>query len=137
MMLGSEAMEEYQRRSDEAVARVMKGQLPVDWDLVDQDADIHDVILDAQYAIAHHFENLQRRFAWFIQIANAHMAPPTAAQGEETTWELGNRSLRLLANALLSDLKKAVNDDLAWRHLAERHAGADRRQLTSILDRLA
>lgn len=136
MMVGPEAMVEYQRRSDEAVARVMQGQMPVDWDLVDQDANIHDVILDAQFAIAHHFEDVQRRFSWFIQIANAHMAPPTDSQSADATWELGHRSLHMLVNSLLGDLRKAVHDDVAWRHLAERHADADRLRLEVILDRL-
>lgn len=136
MMLGAEAMEAYQTRSDDAVARVMKGQLPVDWNLVDRDVDIHDVILDAQYAVALHFENIQRRFSWFIQIANAHMSPATDSHGDEATWELSHHSLHLLINGLLSDLKKAVDDDVAWRHLAERHANADRHHLKLILERL-
>ena len=136
MMLGPEAMTEYQRRSDAVVDRVMKGQVPIDWDLVDQDADIHDVLLDSQYAIAHHFEDVQRRFAWFIQIANAHMAPATNPDSFDATWELGHRSLHVLVNSLMGDLRKAVNDDLAWRHLAERHEGADRQRLEIILDHL-
>ncbi len=136
MMLGPEAMAEYQRRSDAAVARVMKGQMPVDWNLVDQDADIHDVLLDAQYAVALHFKDVQRRFSWFIQIANAHMAPANDPDSFDADWELGHRALHLLMNSLLSDLDKAVSEDVAWRHLAERHEGADRAHLAEILDKL-
>lgn len=136
MMLGPETMEAYQRRSDEAVARIMGGQVPIDWNLVDQDAAIGDVLLDAQYTIAQYFEDVQRRFSWFIQVANAHMAPATNADSFDANWELGHRALHMLVNSLLVDLKKAVDDDLAWRHLAERHEDADRLKLEVILDRL-
>lgn len=137
MMLGPETMEQYHQRSDDAVARIMGGELPINWDLVDQDDDVQNVLLDAQYAIALHFEDAQRRFEWFIHIANSHMAPATQAQGNEATWELGHRSLHLLVNSLLSDLKKVVSDDQAWQALAERHADADRHKLEFILERLA
>lgn len=136
MMLGPEAMEAYHRRSDEAVARIMKGKLPINWDLVDRDAEIQDIMLDAQFSIAQHFEDAKRRFAWFIHIANSHMAPATDTQGEEATWELSHRSLHMLVNGLLSDLKTAVQDDRAWKRLAKRHPGADRHKLEFILERL-
>jgi hypothetical protein len=136
MMVGPETMEAYQRRSDEAVARVMGGVLPINWDLVDQDDAIHDVLLDAQYTIAQYFEDPHRRFAWFIQIANAHLAPALNAHGFDSTWELGHRSLHLLINSLLGDLKAAVDDDQAWQRLAKRHTGADRLKLDIILERL-
>ena len=61
MMVGPETMETYQRRSNEAVARVMGGVLPINWDLVDQDGEIRDVLLDAQYTIAQYFEDPERR----------------------------------------------------------------------------
>lgn len=136
MMVGPETMEAYQRRSNEAVARVMGGVLPINWDLVDQDAAIRDVLLDAQYTIAQYFEDPHRRFAWFIQIANAHMAPAPNAHSFDATWELGHRSLHLLINSLLGDLKVAIDDDQAWQRLANRHVGADRLKLDIILERL-
>jgi hypothetical protein len=136
MMLGPDAMEAYHRRSDEAVTRIMKGKLPINWDLVDRDAEIQDIMLDAQFSIAQHFEDAKRRFAWFIHIANSHMAPATDTQGEEATWELSHRSLHMLVNGLLSDLKTAVQDDRAWKRLAKRHPGTDRHKLEFILERL-
>lgn len=136
MMLGPEAMAAYQRRSDDAVTRVMQGQLPINWDLVDHDADIRDILLDAQIAIAQHFENVQRRFNWFIQVANAHMAPAASDQAFDAHWELGHRALHLLANSLLSDLSTAVNDDTAWDRLAARHADVDRHALAVTLEQL-
>ena len=137
MMLGPETLAAYQRRSDDAVTRIMGGQMPVDWDLVDQDAGIRDVLLDAQFVIAQYFEDPQRRFTWFIQVANAHMAPATNPGSFDTTWELGHRALHMLINSLLGDLKKVVGDDDAWARFAKRHKDADRLRLEIILDRLA
>lgn len=136
MMLGPEALGEYQRRCDRAVERVMKGQLPVDWERVNQDGDVHDVILDAQLAIAGHFEDTFKRGDWFMHIVNSHMAPAGPGHHADEHWELGRRALHILVNSLLSDLKKAVSDTVAWRHLAERHADADRARLAAILERL-
>jgi len=136
MMLGPEAMAAYQRRADDAVARVMQGQLPVNWDLVDHDAELHDVLIDAQIAVALHFENVQRRFNWFIQVANAHMAPASSDEAFDATWELGHRALHLLVNGLLSDLSAAIEDDEAWDRLAARTPDADRKRLAAILKQL-
>ncbi|MBL4613867.1 MAG: hypothetical protein JKY27_03205 [Magnetovibrio sp.] len=136
MMLGPEALERYQWRCDTALERIMKGRLPVGWNLVDQDAEVHTVILDAQYAIALHFEDVQHRSDWFVQIANAHLAPISYADAPDAQWELTPRALRVMAKHLLGDLKKAVDDNVAWQHLAERHEGADRHKIALILERL-
>lgn len=136
MMLGPQALERYQRRCDAAVERIMKGQTPIDWDLVDQDRDVHDIVLDAQHTIAMHFEDTQRRIDWFVHITNSHLAPVTQDHAPDAQWELTPRALYALINSLLSDLKKAVADDGMWRHLAERHPDADRIKVSLILDRL-
>ena len=135
MMLGPEALSRYQVRCDAAVDRVMPGKLPVDWDLVDNDPDVHDIVLDAQYAIVLHFEDAVRRADWFINITNSHLAPVPEGAGD-TQWELNHRVFHVLINSLLSDLKEAVADDAAWRHLAERQKGSDRHKVALILDRL-
>lgn len=137
MMLGPEHLETYQWRSDAAVERVMKGRLPVNWDLVDQDPDIHDIILDAELSIASYFDDVPRRIDWFVNLANANLAPPHSPNAADATWELTPRTLRNMIANLLSDLRKAVADDVAWRHLAERNKGADRKLTSAILKRLS
>lgn len=134
MMLGPEKLEFYHKRSDMAVERVMKGQLPVNWVLVDNDAEIHDIILDAELAIAQSFENTAQRVEWFMHIVNSHLAPAQEGASDEN-WELGKRSLHILIHSLLQDLKKALKDDLAWRHLTERNPNADRKKLQDTIDR--
>lgn len=137
MMLGPEALERFQWRCDTAMNRIMKGRLPVDWERVDQDAEVHDVILDAQFTIAMHFEDVQHRSDWFVHIANANLAPVLYDDAPDAQWELIPRTLHVLVKNLLSDLKKAVDDNIAWQHLAERHEGADRHKIALILDRLS
>lgn len=141
MMLGPEALATYQRRSDKAVERVMAGQIPIDWDRVNTDGEIFDLIIDAQYAVAHHFEDPPKRFQWFIQVANSHMAPAPKNDGPkdnaEGAWELTHRSLHLLINSLLADLRAVAANDAAWKRFLTRHKGADRDTLRALLERLA
>lgn len=136
MMLGPEAIETYQARSDRAVERIMNGQIPIDWNRVDGDGEIEDIVLDAQYAIAQYFDDPPKRFQWFIHITNSHMAPDPYANDSEASWELGHRALHVLINALLSDLRTVVHDDRAWASFIERHPEADRIKMETILARL-
>ncbi|OEJ67613.1 hypothetical protein [Magnetovibrio blakemorei] len=135
MMLGPDDLRKFHNRCDLAVDRIMKGKLPVDWDFVDKDAEILEIILDAQYAIAVHFEDTARRSTWFTQIVNSHLAPPTHDHAADANWELSHRALHMLLNGLMSDLHKAVSDDLAWRHFKDRHPEADRTSIAVILER--
>ena len=114
----------------------MKGRIPVDWDLIDQDPDVHDIVLDAQYAIAMHFDDMTRRADWFINITNSHLAPPAHKDAGDANWELTPRALHVLLNSLLADLSADVSDDAAWYRLAQRHPDADRNKLALILDRM-
>jgi len=131
MMLGPEALKRYQNHCDEALDRVMAGKLPIDWDLVEKDANVHNVLLDAQYTIAHYFDDPQQRAAWFINIINANLAPAQAGAFDEE-WVLDTAGLFKMIECLLLDLKTAVDDDVAWTHLAVRHEGSDRSKLLTI-----
>jgi len=135
MMLGPEAIKTYQDRCDRAMDRVMDGNIPVDWDLVEKDAEVHNVVLDAQYTIAHYFEDPFQRADWFIHIINANLAPATEG-ASDALWLLDQRALFKMISCLLLDLKKAVANDVDWTHLVMRHQGADREKLKSILRKL-
>ncbi|MBL4692578.1 MAG: hypothetical protein JKY92_04540 [Magnetovibrio sp.] len=135
MMLGPEAITTYQVRCDEAMERVMNGKVPVDWDLVEKDPDVHAVVLDALYTIAQYFNNPFQRADWFIQIVNSNLAPARAG-ASDAYWRLDQRSLFKLVSNLLLDLKKAIRNDVAWTHLALRHEGANRDSLKAILRKL-
>ena len=137
MMLGPENMEKYQWRCDVAVERVMKGRTPVDWNLVDQDPDVYHIILDAEYAIASYFDDVPKRIDWFVTLCNGNLAPAHNAKAPDVDWVLTPRNLRNLIANLLSDLRKAVNDDIAWQLLAERNKGTDREATRAILKRLS
>jgi len=135
MMMGPEAIAEYQRRCDQGTERVMGGRLPADWDLVDQEPDVRDVMLDAQYTIALYFTDPHQRATWFMHIVNDNLAP-AASGAQDAHWELGARALNLLVNDLLSDLKSSLDQDVIWTRLAQRHQDADRDQVRAILARL-
>lgn len=134
MMLGPEILGDFQRRCDAAVERVMHGQVPVDWNRVDADRDVHAIIIEAQYIMALYFEDTQRRFSWFMHIANSNLAD--GGRDADAGWELGYRATHLLVTSLLDDLRATVHDDDAWTHFAVRHPEAKRAHLAQILDRL-
>ncbi len=137
MLLGPDKLEELQNRSDEAFARVMKGITPVDWDLLDQDRDIRDVVLEAELAIAWQFTDTQKRSEWFIQLVNANLAPaPDSAPEVEAQWELDHRNFLKLISALLQDLHIVTGDAQEWKRLRQRFPDAKREELVIVLDRL-
>ncbi|HEY9080109.1 hypothetical protein [Magnetovibrio sp.] len=136
MMMGPQERERYHWRCDAAVERIMKGRVPVDWNLIDKDEAVHDIVLDAQYSIAMHFEDIARRTDWFINITNSHLAPPAHKDAGDANWELTPPALQGLLQSLLADLGEAVSDDAAWHRLAQRHPDADRNKLALILDHL-
>lgn len=135
MMLGPELLERYQKRCDEAVERVMKGTLPVDWVRVEHDDEVQKTILDAQLAIARHFEDVERRGAWFLHIINTHLAPVADEHAPDAVWEMTLPPLLEMVLCLLSDLKAVVANDVAWALLATRHPEANRHDTALTLER--
>ncbi|MDH5187916.1 MAG: hypothetical protein OEW37_03040 [Rhodospirillaceae bacterium] len=138
MLLGPEAMENFHKRSDKIMTQVMKGIIPVDWELLDQNDEMKDIIIDGQLAIAWQFNDTQKRTKWFIQLVNANLAPVhEKATQVEANWEMDHIAFIRLINSLLHDLKIAVNDAQQWKHLKRRHPDAKRDEITAILQRLS
>lgn len=138
MVLGPDAMEEFHSRCDAIMARVMKGIVPVDWDLLDHNEDMNDVFLDAQLAILWQFADAQKRADWFIKLVNANLAPAHEnAPQVEAYWELDHRSFLILINGLLSDLQQALNEPQAWKRLKRRNPDIQKAEILEILDRLS
>lgn len=135
MMLGPVVIKDYQDRCDEALERVTGGAFPIDWEAVEHDEDVNAVILDAQFTIAHFFDDPYQRAAWFINIINSNLEP--ARDGaRDAEWLIDQRSLFKLISHLLAELKRAVANDVTWTHLALRHNDADRDVLKAILKKL-
>ena len=138
MLLGPDAIENFHKRSDEIMERVMKGIIPVDWDLLDQNNDMQEVILDAQLAIAWQFADAKKRAKWFIQLVNANLAlAPENAPQVEANWEMDHRSFLKLINALLHDLKVVSGDAQEWKNLKRRHPDTNHAELMLILEQLS
>ena len=136
MMLGPEVMHTFQRRCEQALDRVMGGRVPVDWELVNADRDVCDVMLDAEYTISQYFEDPRQRADWFLHIVNSNLAPISNPKAHDAHWELDRATLAEMVENLLKDLMNTVNDDIAWAHLAVRHQEADREYMREILERL-
>ncbi|MBF0248412.1 MAG: hypothetical protein HQL36_10145 [Alphaproteobacteria bacterium] len=136
MMVGPEKMEDFHKRCEAAVQRVMKGRLPVDWDLLERDAVVHDMILDTEYAFTLHFSDAMRRSEWFLQIINTHLAPIGDPSDPDADWVLDRRILRGLIGGILKDIKATVHDEARWKRFQQRHPDANRHQVSFILDRL-
>lgn len=138
MLLGPDAMEDFHARSDKIMDQVMKGIIPVDWDLMDQNQEMSDIIVDAQLAIALQFKDATKRAKWFIQLVNANLAPVhEKASQDEATWEMDHRSFLKLINALLHDLKLISADAKEWKQLKKRNPTANHGEVTTILDALS
>ncbi|PHS78256.1 MAG: hypothetical protein COB59_08025 [Rhodospirillaceae bacterium] len=135
MMLGPVVIKDYQDRCDEALERVTGGAYPINWEAVEHDEDVNAVVLDAQFTIAHFFDDPYQRAAWFINIINSNLEP--AKDGaSDADWLIDQRALFKLISHLTADLKRATADDVAWTHLALRHNDADRDVLKAILQKL-
>lgn len=135
MMLGPVVIKDYQDRCDKALERVTGGAYPIDWESVEHDEDVNAVVLDAQFTIAHFFDDPHQRAAWFINIINSNLEP--AKDGaSDAGWLIDQRALFKLISHLVAELKCAVADDVAWTHLALRHNDADRDVLKAILQKL-
>ncbi len=138
MLLGPDAVESFHKRSDKLMERVMKGIIPVDWDLLDQNEEMQEIILDAQLAIALQFADARKRAKWFIQLVNANLAPAAENAAQvEANWEMDHRSFLKLINALLHDLKVASGDAQEWKRLKRRHPDTNHTELSAILEQLS
>lgn len=138
MLMGPDAMEEFHGRCDAIMARVMKGIVPVDWDLLDHNDDMNDVILDAQLAMLWQFSDTKKRADWFIKLVNANLAPAHEGAAQvEVYWELDHRSFLIMINGLLSDLKQVVHEPQAWKRLKRRHPDINQAEIFEILERLS
>lgn len=123
MMLGPEAIEEYQERCRRTVKRIRGDRdQDFDWAEVHADAEAKVVTLDAQVAIAFHFEDLERRAAWFIELINGHLPPVASGRNpDEAVWRFNEASFRRFLGALLAELKETLSSEGGRMRISRRH----------------
>ncbi len=126
MMLGPDVVEEYQEKIRRVVDRVKaSGKSVFDWDDVYKDNEARAVSLDSEIAIAGHFKEFQKRADWFINLINGHLAPVEGQSGSEVVgWELNQAGFRKFLNALMTDLRAALDTDNGKLQITKRY-GAD------------
>ena len=113
MMLGEDVVAEFRRRAGALLARVKEPDGGPDWQSFYEDSEVRAVLLEALVAAALHFEALEKRIAWLVNIVNSHLSPPDpVVEGEEATaWQLGEADARRLVKAFLSDAMAAMETE--------------------------
>ena len=74
--------------------------------------------LDAQVSMAFHFEDIDKRAAWFVELINSHMAP---AAGGASEWQFSERGFLHFLGYLLSDLKETLSTETGRMYVTKRH----------------
>ena len=125
MMLGPEVVEKYQEKLRSVVEKVKSsGKSVFNWDDVYADEVAGTVSLDAEVAIAGHFDDFDKRAEWFIELVNGHLTPPEPGMGEAASWEMNLAGFKKFLHALLADLRANLDTDNGKMRITKRF-GAD------------
>jgi len=125
MMLGEEIIEEYQDNCHVMVARLREDKgSEFDWDDVYASQESAAIILDAQVAIATHFDDFAKRRDWFIELVNGILAPADPANKDDEGWELTPAGFNRFLGAFLGSLRATIGTDAGKLQITKRH-GAD------------
>jgi hypothetical protein len=119
MMMGEELVEEFQQRCRVIVDRLEDGE-DFEWSDLHADPEGKIVSLDAQVCIATHFEDIDKRAAWFVELINSHMAP-AAGGGGAAEWQFSERGFLHFLGFLLSDLKETLSTETGRMFITKRH----------------
>lgn len=118
MMMGEDLVEDFQNRCRVIVDRLIDGD-DFQWSDLHADPEGKLVSLDAQVTIAYHFEDLEKRAAWFVDLINSHMAPPN--EEGDTEWQFSERGFLYFLGYLLSDLKETLSTETGRMYITKRH----------------
>jgi hypothetical protein len=126
LMLGEEATEGYQNRCRAAVDR-LKGEhgREFTWEDVQDDKEIEETTIDAVVAMAEHFEDLDKRADWFINVVNSHLAPADAGRegADALVWEMDETTFWTFLHALYSDVRRLTSSEPGRLQIAMRYGG--------------
>ena len=113
MMLGPEVVEQYQDQIRAVVERVRgDGSAVFNWGTVYKDPSAKDISLDAEVAIAQHFDEYDKRSEWFINMVNGHLTPVGAdVHANVTGWVMSPAGFKKFLRALMSDLIAQLDTD--------------------------
>lgn len=121
MMIGAELLGEFEKEAGR-IAGKLRERLGDDfsWDHAYAHRDSKALVLDLLVAMAPHFEELDKRMVWMLELINTDMpgAHPNASMPD---WKLDQIGLVRMLDALFVDLRGALEDDLGRLRITKRH----------------
>lgn len=137
MMLGPDIVDEYQEKVRGVVERVRaSGKSVFNWEDVYADNTARGVALEAEIAIAAHFDEFEKRSQWFINLVNGHMPPPDPdAHANVVNWELTDEGFKKFLAAMLGDIRAALDTDAGKMKITQRYGADTCASLFDILKR--
>ena len=122
MMLGPDVVEDQQEKLRGVVERVKEqGKSVFNWDDVYGDKTSIGVSLNAEVAIARHFDEFEKRSEWFIGMVNGHLAPVEPdSHPNAVNWELTPKGFTKFLGALLADLRAHLQTDTGKMAITKR-----------------
>lgn len=121
MMIGKEQLAVFEEDANRIAAK-LRERLGSDfsWDHVYAHRDSKALILDLLVASAPHFEELDKRMAWMLDLINGDL-PLARPQSANPDWKLDPIGLVVVLDALFLDLRVALEDDLGRLRITKRH----------------
>jgi len=138
MMLGPDVVDEYQDKIRGVVERVKSsGKSVFNWDDVYTDSTAKAVALEAEVAIAAHFDEFEKRSQWFINLVNGHLPPPEpGGHANVANWEMSQAGFAKFLAAMLQDARATLETDVGKMRITQRYGGDACAALFDILKRV-
>lgn len=126
LMMTPELIEEFQERTRVIVKRVSEGREDdFTWEDVFRETDAQELCLDAQVAMAIHFNELDKRSEWFVNLINENLPSlPATSSPASKDWRLTPQTFQEMLNSLFAKLRKTLTNEMGETKITLRH-GAD------------
>ena len=108
-MIGPAVYQQCQNKSREILDRHKAAGGGTDWEAIYRDSEAAALVADVLVLVARNFTNFAHRRAWFIELVNNHLAPPTS-DPLDSHWRLTEYGFAELMRALFADLKKTLEN---------------------------
>lgn len=136
-MVGPETLDDVTRRTSMLLDRHREARLGlVNWTQLAAEPEADVLLSEVLMAAARHFQDIDRRVAWLVQVINSHLAVPLP-EDRDPAWRCDAHRARLLLRALYAPLKPRLCEPEARAILRRRHgdpAVSDAIRLVAALD---
>ena len=137
MMLGEEAVDQYQERCQLIVER-LRGEMGDDfeWEEVYTQPEAKALMLDAAITIATYFTDYERRSEWFIELINGHLGSLAGAPKQEAGWEMTPAAFKRFLDHLFTELRAQLATDSGKLRITKRHSADTCADIYEILEKI-